>query len=633
MQPNHLDLLYQALWRDRRILAVALGCAAGSILYFSWPNEVLWQFGIIGVGVGLLVAAWLRIFGGFVVAFGLAFALAGMQVERAQTTFSWEAASWKAHWVAGNVVEVQQKADNPLRSMLVLAPVRFYQLPGSGGIGEARIGVYSSQVKDLEVGEAVAAPVLLMRPEGPRAPGMRDYRLWKYLNNKVVYGYARGKVEKTAPPPGLEKTQGVGQFWLWVEGVRAKVAAGAEGYGQGVPAALLVGDKRAIPDEITTAYRAAGLSHLLAISGMHLSVVGGGVYLLIRLLLAWVPGAALRWNIKAWAALAGLLAAGGYTLLSGATVGVVRAFLMLGLLLLAAIGGRIRHGLRAWGLAVMVIVLASPALVTSAGFQLSVVAVLALIGWGITESRPEGFWGWLRGLLLSSVVAGAATAPLVLVTFGQLSAVGVLANLPAVPLTALATYIGMAALALWPLGWQGPALWAMGQVVGLVNAWALLLAGWQGGFAVDARWWPVVLVLSLGVLAAVLLRRWALVGVGVAATAALAWGAGRMQPEVEMALLDGGKVGVEREQGPGKGGDFYRVVWAQNAGNARFLLRGTGWRVVGEGAEKGGDWQERLPEELKGRRFAWAVKVGGRWQVHGVACGRVWQRVDELCWE
>lgn len=647
-------------------LAWALGALTGAAAYFAWPTDIAWAFGLWPVGIGLILAGirnhvWGRL-GWFLVAVGCVFMIAGHQVEEKAPErggLNWAVAARKPHWVVGRIVEIRNqepgtrnqevgtgqegeekpKARGGGRVTLVLDEVTFYQLPGAEGIKEVRVGVYRNQAQQakLKVGDGVAVPVLLVAPEGPRFNGDRDNRVWPYMQPESVRAYARGSPEKTvlpdrAPPaspdaPASSPFSNEG-FQGWVDGARSRIDQETSAVAGGVVSALLTGNQAGLEPRIREAYRVTGLTHLIAISGMQLTLVAGGIFFMIRWLAAWWPTLILRVNIKAYAAFAGLLGAAGYTFLAGAGVSVVRAFVMVALLMLAVMTGRVRSALRAWCVAVVIILMVSPVMILSAGFQLSVAAVLALLLWATLEPPPQGFSGWVRGLIISSIVAGVATAPLVVFTFGQLSAVGLPANIVAVPLMAVATYLGMFALLLWPLGLQAPLVAAMGWVVAWVNRWALWLSDWQGSVAIGSEWTGVVAAFSAVVLTAVFLRRWGLAAFGMLAMALLAWGVPQWRAPPDVLLMDGGRVALERN---GNGKD-YRVLWASDPREARFLLKRAGFGHLPLEPQPSRVANTEIYQPKGMETIAWAEKRGHKWFVKHKTCGRVWQRVDNECY-
>jgi len=126
--------------------------------------------------------------------------------------------------------------------------------------------------------------------------------------------------------------------------------------------------------------RDAGLAHVLAISRLHMVIMAGSVFWLVRALLAGVPALALRYPIKKWAAVAALLAATFYLVLSGAAVPTVRAYLMMGVVMIAVLLDRPAITMRNVALATLAILPCSPESLFDTSFQMSFAAVIGLVG-------------------------------------------------------------------------------------------------------------------------------------------------------------------------------------------------------------------------------------------------------------
>ena len=308
-----------------------------------------------------------------------------------------------------------------------------------------------------------------------------------------------------------------------------RLIAGAGPERGGVLAALVLGSAVApVPLAVAEAFRAAGLSHALAASGFHLSVLLGAV----RPLAQRLPRGP-RLSLLG-------LALGLFVLLAGPQPSVLRAVLMAGLALLALEGGRRGRPLALLLLSALVLLLVQPRWLVSVGFQLSVVATAALVvsagpleRWLLGCLPPPGRC-WLAPALAVPLAACLWTLPLQLLHFGVVPSYALLANLLAAPLLTPLTLgaMGLAllslllppltALLLPPLAWLAGLLLALTRMVaalplaqwplGRPAPWlALLLAlgllGWSLP-GLNRRWrWGAGVALLLAVLAQVLLQR------------------------------------------------------------------------------------------------------------------------------
>ena len=317
--------------------------------------------------------------------------------------------------------------------------------------------------------------------------------------------------------------------------VLARIGAQLDGQSGAVAIALVTGQRGGIAETTREDMRAAGLAHLLAISGLHMGLVAGLLFFALRAAFALVPGLALHHPIKKWAALG---AAGGafvYLNLVGASIPAQRAFLMVAVVLLAVLLERRALSLRlvAWAAAVILVI--APESLMSASFQMSFAAVTALIAayefWEGRRPRDRGrsgpgrrLLGYFAGVAATSVIAILATSPFAAFHFHRLAVYGLLANLVAVPLTAFWIMPwAVVALLLMPFGGESLALLPMGWGIDLLLGLAATVADWPAaalrvppmpawglGLAVlgglwlclwQGRWrWPAALLILAGAL-------------------------------------------------------------------------------------------------------------------------------------
>ena len=242
-----------------------------------------------------------------------------------------------------------------------------------------------------------------------------------------------------------------------------------------VASALLVGLRGGISEDIREDFRASGLSHLLAISGLHMALFWGSIMALFRIILACFPHFSSRYPSLKIATLAALPFGIFYLVISGMPVSAVRAFLMLGLFMLAILMTRRGITLHNVALAAIVILVVDPHQLTQPAFQMSFAAVFALVaGWTFITARRwdiriPSFIRYFGGIMLGSILAGGVTAPFVLHHFGVTSIWSILANLAGMPLMAFIIMpLGALSLAALPFGIDGLFMHLMGYGISLL---------------------------------------------------------------------------------------------------------------------------------------------------------------------
>lgn len=167
------------------------------------------------------------------------------------------------------------------------------------------------------------------------------------------------------------------------KGLRAVIDASVED--DGVLSAMVLGDKSALDAETKSLYQSAGIAHILAISGLHMSLLGLGFYRLLKKRIGFGYPASTLWT---------LLFLLGYTVMTGSSISALRAVVMLLVFLLAELLGLGYDLLSGLGLALIVLLCGNPFLVGYTGFQFSVAAVLGI---GVGGRVLTGFWRYCMG--------------------------------------------------------------------------------------------------------------------------------------------------------------------------------------------------------------------------------------------
>ncbi|WP_339947365.1 ComEC/Rec2 family competence protein [uncultured Albimonas sp.] len=506
--------------------------------------------------------------------------------------------------------------------------------------------------RKVSLGERIDVFAQIGPPEGPVEPGGFDFRRHAWFESLGGIGFARGPLvaahpdvaEAAAPDPWS-----LAQVALAVERFRGRLTDGIlaalpnrEG---AFAAAILTGSREEVRGADMQALRDSNLAHLLAISGLHMGLLAAIAFWTARFLLACWPWLALRAPTKKAAAGAALAAAAGYLAVSGASVATQRAFVMAAAALIAIMVDRPAISLRALAAAALAILLIRPESLMDAGFQMSFAATAALVGaWELARDRrwlrPAHQTGrgrrlllWAGGLLLTSVVAGAATAPFAAAHFNRMTTWGLPANLLAAPVMAFwVAPMGALSAALAPLGLHQWPLTAMGWGVGVILDIAHLFAGLPAAVRPVASPPPIALpLLALGGLWLVIwTSRLRYLGLGAMLAAALIWIPGGERPALLVAPR-AAALGVMGEQGRAvdraRGAGYVIDTWLANDGDPvgqtlaagrpgidrqprrAAASLGNGWTVVMLGGLVDADW---LREECEARTvvIAYAARPG-----------------------
>ncbi|MBT6094163.1 MAG: DUF4131 domain-containing protein [Rhodospirillaceae bacterium] len=364
----------------------------------------------------------------------------------------------------------------------------------------------------ISPGDWVRGRAIVSPPSPPAMPGAFDFQRHSYFQAVGGVGFSIGQMSITAE---AEHAKSVSlAFWIarFRQHMTERIIDALPGEQGGVAAALITGERRAIAPEIVDAMRDSGLAHLLSISGLHIGLVAGLLFAAIRAATALVPTLALRFPTKKWAAIGGLAGAFSYAVIAGATLPTQRAFLMLSIALLGVLLDRRGLSMRAVAWAALVVLAVQPESLLSASFQMSFAAVTALVAVyeGYSMRRPHEHhrdrppWRrvtnhlllYLSGVLLTTFVAGTATAPFAIFHFNRFADFGLVANLLGVPLTALWVMPwAIVSMLLMPIGGEQLGLVPMGWGIAGVVEVAKTVSSWPGAVALM----PAMPVWSLAV--------------------------------------------------------------------------------------------------------------------------------------
>lgn len=284
----------------------------------------------------------------------------------------------------------------------------------------------------------------------PAVPRRYDRRLDLHFQKIGGRGFIREMSQVNCP----DSPQPLAQIQQWRVQLAGRLKAGMSEKAGGIGVALMTGLRGGISTHNRDVLRASGLAHMLAISGMHMALITGTIYGVLRLFFACFAGFVQRVNVRVICGLAGAAGGSVYLVISGMSVATIRAYVMMLLVFMAIILGRQALTLRNVALAAFVVLLVSPYAILQAGFQMSFAAVIALVAFYETYGRTKwsplygkrlGFWAHRRrqmrlyflALIFTSLIAGAVTGYIGVYHFNYLSTYGLAANLLAVPILAI----------------------------------------------------------------------------------------------------------------------------------------------------------------------------------------------------
>lgn len=575
-----LDAGHAAPW-------VVLAFAGGVWIYFSLPREpLIWAT----VPLAMIISgiAWTRWSRGYSARLGIVLAaiaagLAGADL-RAALVEAPRLSRSGGYDVTGQVMAFESRRQG---YRLKVRPTSMSRVEADVLPRMIRVTARSPKVPP-EPGSSVAFRARLSPPGGPVMPGGYAFDVAAYFSGIGANGFVLGTIQTTdTRPPGVR---------LWAKstlaavraGISARIRSSLDGDAGGIAAALIVGNRGGVGEEVQEDLRVAGLAHVLAISGMHMALVSGTIFFALRAGLACFSGLALNYPIRQWAAAAALAAATVYLFLSGASVATQRAYMMAAIVFIAILAGRRAVTMRSVAVAALTILILSPEALLQPGFQMSFAAVIALVAtyeaWSehrrVASIRQDAGGSlrlmrfWVGGLLMTSLIAGLATAPIAAAHFYRVAPLGLLANMAAMPLVSLVIMpMGVLSVLAMPFGLEPIPLAAMGWGIdSMLSVAASVSDMTPSGGLIGAISKGAALACICGLfLLAFLKSRWRLIGIGPIVAGVLA--APAVSPPDILISEDGRTVAARQADGrlailQGRGGRFSAEVWLRSDGDA-----------------------------------------------------------------
>ncbi len=501
---------------------------AGAASYFYPPAEpsVVLPFaviflcvvpGVLQLRFAGLCSVWLVFVLGLTIFFAAGWGAAQWRgYTRSAPTLTQQTKVYKGQ---GQVLAVDKERGH--RARYLLAPQTLGRLTPEQMPKRIRVSGFSG---DAEPGDQVRFTAALQAPSTPRFPGGYNFALAAWFKQIGGTGFSYGHIHTE----DIEELQVGKKAGLKLAQTRRAMAlrirhdlAGQKG---AVAAALVTGDRSAIAEQTAEDLRAAGLAHMLAISGLHMGLVAGLVFAASGMILAAVPAIGRQYDARKPAAIMGLIVAVGYLLLSGGSAPTQRAFVMTAVVFIAVLFNRRALSIRTISLSAFVVVALAPENVISPGFQMSFAAALSLIAFyewarGRFQLLPVFSGSWpitmllrtlsvLAALALTSFIAGMATGPFAAFYFHRTAVYGLLANIAAMPIFTFIVMPSLLAGTLFDIIGAGApfyyiAGWGLDVIIDIAHSVALL----PGALIRVTAAPPMVLALiAVGILSVCLMR-------------------------------------------------------------------------------------------------------------------------------
>ncbi len=409
---------------------------------------------------------------------------------------------WRVNSVAGpiltrtiiaplvGVVEGLEEREGGAR--LIVRVESFGDLTAAAQPRRVRVSYKAGQ--SVRPGDTIRATARLLPPPEAARPGGYDFARDAYFRGIGAIGSLSGKVEiapRTIPLPfALKMAASIDEAR---NHLTRRIADAIGGQAGAVAAALVTGKRGLITEETNRVLRAAGIYHVVSISGLHMVLAAGVVFWLVRASLALVPILALTFPIKKIAAGTAMVGVTAYCAFSGWDVAAERALIMTLVMLGAVLVDRPALSMRNLALAAILALAREPEALLGPSFQMSFAAVAGLIacaplldGASFRRERDSVLLRVISrclavgvGTLATTLVAQIATAPFATYHFQTIQPFGLIGNALTLPLVSLAVMpaavLGMIA---YPFTLDRPVWWVMGLAVrGMLD-----ISEWIAGF-------------------------------------------------------------------------------------------------------------------------------------------------------
>lgn len=391
--------------------------AFGAAFYFSLGGEPNFHFPIlISILLGAIIYknknVLIRIFALFL--FGFFYAMSFTHIINTPQTRD----SFGDIPISGTITDIDYTTDKT--RLIIRIPTEQIKTDSKQKYTNIRMTI-SDDVSDINIGDTISGNALLFKPSPKYAPASFDFARWAYFAKISATGffndYAIIKSESS-------------------QHIRNYIHKKSDSF---LTDSLVLGYKKTLSENESNIWKTVGIGHVWAISGFHMTLVGGWLFALFYLLFRAIPKITKRIPAKYPAIICAWFGLLFYLCISGISVATTRAFLMTTLIFIAIIVGRNILSLRNAALVFLAIFLINPFAVMNAGFQLSFAAVFGLL-WFYQNKTYEKRTFIARRLhilymaLMTTVIATIFTLPFIIAHFGYIPLYSLIGNIILLPI-------------------------------------------------------------------------------------------------------------------------------------------------------------------------------------------------------
>jgi competence protein ComEC len=433
---------------DRLMLWCPLFLIIGIWTYFNLPTEPS-DWAVVILGLALLILMWFgrqRLYLIVIAMICLGFVVAKLRQDMVATPLL--RAYVSESQISGYVADADNRGNK--KRILVVELDSATHIPDGEMPRRVRLSTYNAA--DVLIGDYVSMNVRLSPLPRPVAPGAFDYGRMLYFQSIGATG--QSSTEPTIELKDVPYRYVIRRFFHNLRsGMGERITNVIPGPIGAFANAVITGERAAIPKEMNTSLQISGLAHILSISGLHMTLVAGGVFWSVRAFLALFPFLALQFPIKKWAACAALFVGLIYMLLADSGSATERSYIMIAVMFFAMIVDRPAVSLRNLAISAILILLVTPEESLGASFQMSFLAVMGLAAffewWNqrpgdakqFAASRMAQFVSrmgkTLAGSVLTTLVAGGMSSIAAAYHFGRMAPYGTIANGLSLPVVSL----------------------------------------------------------------------------------------------------------------------------------------------------------------------------------------------------